>query len=272
MRHLRLFSTMIVATAFVMFGALAPHPASAQAKKEAQKKEAPKKEAPGKKDAAPKPGPYKPVAIKLPAAISDASFDAFRKQLTGIAEKKDRAALAGLVAGSFFWFPDDKDSSDKAKPGIDNLSAAIGLAGKNAAGWDVLADYAAEPTNMPDSQRQGVICAPTQATFDAQEAEEFAKATQSKGADWVFPIRDGVEVRGAAQAKAPVIEKLGLHLVRTVEDASPATAAAAAVKIITPSGKTGFVPAEAIRDIGGPQMCFVKDGSAWKIAGFIGRI
>ena len=67
-----------------------------------------------------------------------------------------------------------------------------------------------------------------------------------------------VEVRGAAEAKAPVIEKLGLHLVRTVEDASPATAAAAAVKVVTPSGKTGFVPADAIRDIGGPQMCFVK--------------
>ena len=217
-------------------------------------------------------GPYEPVAVQLPAATTDASFDAFRKQITGIAQKTDRAALAGLVAASFFWFPDEKDSADKAKPGIDNLSTAIGLAGKTATGWEVLADYAGEPTNMPDPQHQGVICAPTQATFDDKEADELIKGTQSTGADWVFPIRDGVEVRGAAQAKAPVIEKLGLHLVRTVEDASPATAAAAAVKVVTPSGKTGFVPADAIRDIGGPQMCFVKEGSGWKIAGFLGRI
>ena len=127
MRHLRLFPTIIVATAFVMCGALAPQQALTQSKKEAQKKEAPKKEAPGKKDAAPKVGPYKPVAIQLPATTTDASFDAFRKQLTGIAQKKDRAALAGLVAASFFSFPDE-DSADKAKPGIDNLSTAIGLA------------------------------------------------------------------------------------------------------------------------------------------------
>jgi len=263
---------MIVATAFVMFGALAPHPASAQAKKEAQKKEAPKKEAPGKKEAAPKVGPYKPVAVKVPAATTDASLEAFRKQLGDIAQKKDRAALAGLVAASFFWVPADKDTANKAKPGIDNLSTAIGLAGKTATGWDVLADYAAEPTNMPDPQRQGVICAPTHATFDEKEAGELIKATQTKGVDWMFPIRDGVEVRGAAPATAPVIEKLGLHLVRTLEDASPATAAAAAVKIVTPSGKTGYVSADDIREMFGTQMCFVKEGSGWKIAGFLGRI
>ena len=95
------YPTIIVATAFVMCGALAPQQALTRSKKEAQKKEAPKKEAPGKKDAAPKVGPYKPVAIQLPATTTDASFDAFRKQLTGIAQKKDRAALAGLVAASF---------------------------------------------------------------------------------------------------------------------------------------------------------------------------
>jgi hypothetical protein len=272
MRHLRLFSTMIVATAFVMFGALAPHQTSAQAKKEAQKKEAPKKEAPGKKEAAPKVGPYKPVAVKVPAATTDASFEAFRKQLADIAQKKDRAALAGLVAASFFWVPADKDTANKAKPGIDNLSAAIGLGGKTATGWDLLADYAAEPTNMPHPQRQGVICAPTQATFDEKEAAELLKATQTKGVDWVFLIRDGVEVRDAAPATAPVIEKLGQHLVRTLEDTSPATAAAAAVKVVAPSGKTGYVSADDIREIFAPQLCFVKEGSGWKIAGFLGRI
>lgn len=272
MRHLRLFSTMIVATAFVMFGALAPHQASAQAKKELQKKEAPKKEAPGKKEAAPKVGPYKPVAVKVPAATTDASLEAFRKQLGDIAQKKDRAALAGLVAASFFWVPVDKDTANKTKPGIDNLSAAVGLGGKTATGWDLLADYAAEPTNMPNPQRQGVICAPTQATFDEKEAAELIKATQTKGADWVFTIRDGVEVRGAAEATAPAIEKLGLQLVRTLEDTSPATAAAAAVKVVAPSGKTGYVSADDIREIFAPQLCFVKEGSGWKIAGFLGRI
>ncbi len=210
------------------------------------------------------------VAITLPASTSDASFEAFRKQLAGIAQKKDRAALAGLVAASFFWFPDDTDTADKAKSGIDNLATAIGLAGRNPVGWEVIADFAAETSNMPDPKRQGVICAPVQPTFDDKEAEELAKATQTNPSEWVFPVRDGVEVRSGAQPKAAVIEKLGLHLVRTLEDSSPA--AATSVKVITPSGKTGYVPPDAIRDIGGAQMCYVKEGSGWKIAGFLGRL
>src|SRR5258707_8186226 len=33
--------------------------------------------------------PYKPVAITAPAAVADPSFEAFRKQLGAVAEKKD---------------------------------------------------------------------------------------------------------------------------------------------------------------------------------------
>jgi len=50
------------------------------------------------------PGPYKSIAITLPPRQSDASFDAFRKELAEIVNKKDRAALAGkVVAKGFFW-------------------------------------------------------------------------------------------------------------------------------------------------------------------------
>ena len=36
--------------------------------------------------------------------IADASFDAFRKRLGEIAERKDRAALAALIVSKgFFW-------------------------------------------------------------------------------------------------------------------------------------------------------------------------
>jgi hypothetical protein len=40
--------------------------------------------------------------------------------------------------------------------------------------------------------------------------------------------------------------------------------------VVTPSGKTGFVSIEEISPIGNDQLCYVKDGSAWKIAGYIG--
>jgi benzoylformate decarboxylase len=36
------------------------------------------------------------------------------------------------------------------------------------------------------------------------------------------------------------------------------------------SGKTGFVPSDAITGLGGDEMCFSKDASGWKIAGYFG--
>ena len=153
--------------------------------------------------------PYNAIAIKPPAPLGDASFDAFRKQLAGIAQKKDRAALARLIAASFFWIPGDKDVADKSKPAIANLAKAIGLEGKNAFGWGLLADYAGEPTGAPDPQRQGVICSPAQPSFDQNAAAALLKATQTGPMDWLYPVRDGVEVRSGPQQRAAVSEKLG---------------------------------------------------------------
>ena len=50
------------------------------------------------------PKPYKQVAVSLSAPINDPSFEAFRKQLADIAERKDRKALAALIVSEgFFW-------------------------------------------------------------------------------------------------------------------------------------------------------------------------
>jgi len=272
MRHPRLSSTMIVATAFVVVGALAPLSVPAQ-QAPAQPKAPAQSQAPAQPQApAPvKPGPYKVVAIKPPTPVSDASFEAFRKQLADIAKKKDRAALARLVAASFFWIPEDADVADKAKPAIDNLAKAIGLDGTDAFGWEVIAEYAGETTGLPDPQRQGVICAPGEPGFDEKAADELANATQTDASDWVYPVRDGVELRAAPQQNAAVIEKLGLYLLRALDDDSPANAVMAAfLKVISPAGKTGYVPVDAVRAVVGPQMCYLKDASGWKIAGFLG--
>ena len=217
-------------------------------------------------------GPYKPVPITLPAAMKDPSFDEFRKQLAEIARKKDRAALTPLIATDFFWIPEDTDIADKKLPAIDNAAKALGLnGGADAIGWDSLAAYAAEGSVMADPQRTGVFCAPAEASFDEKAADELASATQTDASDWVFPLRDGVEVRALAKPDSPVIDKLGPYLVRVLPDDSPANAVLAAfVKVMMPDGKVGFVPIESVLPIGGEQLCYVKDASGWKIAGFLG--
>ena len=75
--------------------------------------------------------PYKPIAITPPAPYADQSFVAFRKQLTEIAQHKDRAALAKLVVPQGFFWMQDKDLADKRKPAIANLAAAINLDAKD---------------------------------------------------------------------------------------------------------------------------------------------
>ncbi len=267
MRHSRLCLSLIVT--LTITGAVGQNFAFAQTQAPSQTPP-PAAPAPSVQPPAPALGPYKPVPISLPKTVSDSSFEAFRKELADIAQKRDRAALAARVAANFFWMPETTDLADKKRPAIDNAAKALGLDAPDGLGWDTIAAYAGEASAAADPQRSGVICSPAEATFEDAVADELANATQTDATDWVFPIRDGVEVRSGARQDAAVIETLGLYLVRVVPDELPANAVMSVIKVLTPSGKFGFVPLEFVLPIGGEQMCYVKEPSGWKIAGFLG--
>ena len=269
-------SALLATFAFSPSSAQAPRPAPPG---KPQQQPAPPPVAPAK--------PYKVVAITLPAPMNDPSFEAFRKQLADTAKRKDRAGLAKLVvAQGFFWEGEKGDRAAKNKPGIDNLSTAIRLGARQGFGWEMLMGYASDPTAMPDPNRQGIVCAPAEPAFNGKELEEIAKATQAQPDEWGFAVKDGIEVRSGPQASAPVVEKLGLHLVRVLPEEPPPgppprqnpnapppppPTEMPAMKIVTPSGKTGFVPVDALAPLGNDQLCYVKDASGgWKIAGYVG--
>ena len=214
--------------------------------------------------------PYKPVAITPPKPVVDTSFEAFRNQVVDIADKKDRRALAALVSKTFFWMGENGDKADKKKPGIDNLAKAIGLDGKDADGWDALADYASDPSGMPYPDRKDTLCAPAEPDFNVQEFEALLKATGTEDGDWGYPAQPGLEMHASARPNAPAVEKLGMHFVRVMEDEAAGNAEPPMLKLVSPSGKTGFVPADAISPLGNDQICYAKEGGAWKISGFIG--
>ncbi len=124
---------------------------------------------------------------------------------------------------------------------------------------------------MPDPQRKGVFCAPAEPAFDDKAADELANETHTDASDWAFPVRDGIEVRAAPKQDAPIVDKLGMYLVRILSDDSPANAVmATSVKVMTPSGKEGYVPIDTVLPLGGEQLCYLKEASGWKIAGFLG--
>jgi hypothetical protein len=218
--------------------------------------------------------PYTPIAVKIPGPVSDPSFEAFRKQLGEVAAKKDRAGLAKMVvAQGFFWDGEKGDQADKKKSGLDNLSTAVSLAGKEPVGWDMLQGFAFDPTGTPYPGKQGVICAPADPQFDEKQLEEVAKATGTDPGDFAYPLDPSVEVRGAPNASAPVTEKLGAVLIRIMPDpkqAAPKGNEVPLVRVVTPSGKVGYVSADVLSPLGNDQLCYVKDASGWKITGFVG--
>jgi hypothetical protein len=257
MRHPFAALTLILAVTAVT---LAPEIAGAQG----QSQQAPPKAAPVK--------PYKPLAVTPPGPYGDQSFAAFRKQLADVVQHKDRAALGKLVVTQGFFWIQDKDLADKRKPGVDNLAKAIDLDAKDGSGWDVLAGYANEPTASPFQDRQGVICAPANPSMDSKAFQALLQSTQTDPSEWAYPLKEGTEVRGAAQPNAPVVDKLGEYLVRVLPDSAPSDNGSqpAYLHVALPSGKSGFVPAEAISGLGGDEMCFSKDASGWKITGYFG--
>jgi hypothetical protein len=151
---------------------------------------------------------------------------------------------------------------------LDNLTKAIQLDGKEAPGWEMLGAASADPTGAPFPDRKDTICSPADPTFNPQEFEALTKSTGTEDGDWAFPTQTGLEVRSGQQPNSPVVEKLGMHFVRVMQDqnAQPGPM----LRVVTPSGKTGFVPAEALSPLGNDQLCFTKEGAGWKISGFIG--
>ncbi len=221
--------------------------------------------------------PYKPVAAVPPAPLGDSSFAAFRNALAGIAQRKDRAALAQLVVAQGFFWIQDKDVADPRKSGVENLAKAVGLGGGDGGnggdggGWDILANDAADPTAAEVPQNKGLFCAPASPTVDAQAAGALLQQTDTGPDEWGFPVEQTIEVRAAPAPNAQVVERLGMILVRVLADSPPPSAGAPAfLHVALPSGKTGFIAADSLAPLVTDQICYVKDASGWKIAGYIG--
>ena len=220
--------------------------------------------------AAAPPAPYTALTVAPPKPYDDAGLTAFRKELMAIAQKKDRAALAKLVVvQGFFWLKESGNAAGK-KTGIEALATALSLAAKDGSGWETLGAFAEDETAAPYPDRPNTFCSPAGPQFNPADLEKLAEATKTDVGDWGFTAAPDIEVRAAAQANAPVVEKLGMIFVRVMPDMAP-NASQDFIRIVTPSGKVGFVAAEAINPLGSDQLCYGKDAAgAWKIVGMIG--
>lgn len=219
--------------------------------------------------------PYKPIAVTVTPAPDDPSFAAFRQQLADVAKNRVYAELARLVvAQGFFWAGDFAGGFDPKKSSAENFAAAIRLERGAGSGWSRLAAFAAWPDAAPMASRPGVICTPSPPQFDEIEFDHVLDITQTKASDWNYPRAAGAPMRAAARPTAAVIETLGSHLVRRLENTSGNAANNPAGQIWTrvaaPSGRTGFVAAAELMPLRGDQICYLKDVTGrWSIAGYV---
>ena len=216
------------------------------------------------------PAPYAALAVAPPKPHDDPGLAALRKELVSIAQRKDRAALARhVLAQGFFWLKESGNAAGK-KTGIEALATALSLAAKDGSGWDSLRAFAEDETAAPYPDRPNTVCSPAGPQFNPAELEKLAEATKTDLGEWGFTAQENVEVRAAAQQNSPVIEKLGMIFVRVMPDMAP-NASQEFIRVVTPSGKVGFMAAEAINPLGSDQLCYGKDAAGtWKIVGMIG--
>lgn len=218
------------------------------------------------------PKPYRQVTVTLPAPFGDPSFEAFRKRLAAIVQRKDRKALGALVVTQgFFWERGGGNGVDDKKSALDNFAAAVGLDGKDGAGWDFLGDYAAEPSASRVNGRDDMVCGPASPVFREDDFLGVVRETQTNPIEWGYPLRDGIEARESVKPDSRLVARLGLYFVRVIfDDALPDTPEPM-LRIVTPAGKLAVIPAGTLAPLGIDQVCYVKQNDGWKIMGFIGE-
>jgi hypothetical protein len=215
--------------------------------------------------------PYKVIPVIPPRASNDPSFAAFRKQALGIAGRHDRGALAGLVADNFFWLGAGGDKADKKKSGIDNLAEVAELDAADGSGWQALTRVLGDPTLEPFPDRKGVMCSPAGPVLDERAAERLAKSTGTQPYEWGYTAKPDIDAHAATQADSPIVEKLvRTQLIRLLPNDEPG-GGASFVRVVTPSGKVGFVGAEFVKTFPESRICYIKSAGRWKIAGLIGQ-
>lgn len=215
---------------------------------------------------------YKIVAVTLPEPFVDVSLDAFRQQFADVIQRKDRAGLAALIVPrGFFWERGSGNGADDKKTSMENFTAAVGLDAPDGSAWDFLADYAAETSASKVGDRQDMVCSPAGPLFDDNQFFELVKTTETNHDEWGYPLKDGIEAKESAKPDAKVVEKLGLNFIRVVIEDTPAETAVPMLRIVTPSGKTAFIPAESLAPLGIDQLCYVKRDGNWKIMGYVGE-
>jgi hypothetical protein len=232
--------------------------------------------------------PYPEVKVEVSESYKpDAAFEAMRKKLSEAAAKKDAQALFGLVAPTFVWTfqGGPTDQFDMGHDALHNFKVVFGFRpqGANADGpvdngpfWDALAAFASDGTYYQDTEAGNLVCGPITASAADDDVMEQARKKLEVGeetVDWYFtiaptPVAKAPNDAGPPVAKVGTVALPALSVYPPVQEGKPAVPATH-LEVLLPNGKSGWVPASAVRPFDSERLCYAKTASGdWKIAAY----
>jgi hypothetical protein len=228
---------------------------------------------------------YSAVKVQLPDAFHpDAAFQKMQKSLADAVAKKDAQALFSLVGPTFVWMLGGApaDQFDFGGDALQNFKVVFGFReyGKRMDGgvadgpfWDSLTAFAANTTF--DEPADTLVCGPIQATIADNSVFESAKKTigADNSVDWYYTVTDvavtpaptggGSPVGHANQIALPAID---VYPPSTGGQSDPPSTH---LKVLLPSGKSGWIPVTAATPLDADRLCFARlPNGDWKIALF----
>jgi len=228
--------------------------------------------------------PYPEVKVQIPELYKpDAAFAKLQKSLSDAVAGKNAQALFALVGPTFVWLQQDEiaDQFDFGGDALQNFKVLFGFreAGKQVDGgvkdgpyWDDLANFAANTKFQRASDT--LVCGPMTAIVAEDVLDQ---ARQKIGADdstdWYFTLGD-TDVTASPGGGATVghVGQVALPLLDEYPQARQGSSEAPAVthlKVLLPSGKSGWIAVSAAMLLNPDRLCFaVTAGGDWKITAF----
>ena len=228
---------------------------------------------------------YPRVKVEVtPAYTPDAAFERFRKDFNSAVAKKDATALFALVAPGFVW-TQDYNLAVGFDPGRDpqhNFRVVFGFRAfgrdvdgevENGPFWDALAIFANDATYYQLTEAGNVVCSPIAASIVDEQIFERARSrieTPDEAADWVFIVGSAAVIRTPDDKGTP-IATLGQEAVPVLNTHPPSdtgepTAAPTHFEVLLPTGRTGWIAANAARPLQTDRLCYALTAKAeWKI-------
>jgi hypothetical protein len=228
--------------------------------------------------------PYPEVKVELPDTYRpDAAFEKMQRTFADAVAKKDTERLLSLLGPTFVWMSQGavSDEFDFGGDAVQNFKVVFGFrqSGKQVDGgvtdgpfWDLLAGFAADQNF--DMVTDTLVCGPTVASVADEDV--FKNVRQKIGADdsveWYFTVAE-TAVTAAPGGGPPVgrVVKLALPVLDVYPPVPEGQAGPAPthLKVLLPSGKSGWIPFAAASPLSTDRLCYAHPpGGEWKIVGF----